>query len=148
MEISISILDYQESCKGNYASPQKQGVQRSLQGRMEEAEDLFHMLRLKCPYIRQRLFLAQQTARAHQGWLCSTHIHTHTCDLGLLFAQMWNSCMGRHRASTNTMLKSLSQYHPYSLYSHSGSQLKWECLLSCHLVSCFQRQHKFEFPQT
>lgn len=91
-------------------------------------------------------------------WLNRQHVHikvgfaaptfTLTCDLGLLFAQTWNSCMGRHRASTNTMLKSLSQYHPYSLYSHSGSQLKWECPLSCHLVSCFQRQHKFEFPQT
>lgn len=116
VEISICIPDYQESCKGKSASPRKQGVQRSLQGRMEEAEDTFHMLRLKCPYICQRLLLAQQTARTHQGWLCSTHIHIYTCDLALLFAQMWNSCMGRQRASCNTMPKSLFQYHPYSCY--------------------------------
>lgn len=116
MEFSICILDYQESCKEKSASPRKQGVQRSLQGRMEEAEDMFHMLRLKYPFICQRLFLTQQTARTHQGWLCSTHIHTHTCGLALLFAQMWNSCMGRHRASSNTMPQSLSQYHLHSFY--------------------------------
>lgn len=78
VEISICILDYQGSCKGKSASPWRQGVQRSLQGRMEEAEDMLHVLKLKCPYICQRLFLAQQTARTYQGWLCSTHIHTHT----------------------------------------------------------------------
>lgn len=77
---------------------------------------MFHMLRLKYPFICQRLFLTQQTARTHQGWLCSTHIHTHTCGLALLFAQMWNSCMGRHRASSNTMPQSVSQYHLHSFY--------------------------------
>lgn len=116
VEISICILDYQESCKGKSASLRKQGVQRSLQGRMEEGEDMFHMLRLKYPFICQRLFLAQQTACTHQGWLCSTHIHTHMCGLALLFAQMWNSCTGRHRASSNTMPQSLSQYHLHSFY--------------------------------